>query len=49
VYGDNVIDIEYTDNAYTKACTAIGARASVVRRDVNVTAPGSRTYVYRAY
>lgn len=48
VYGDNVIDIEYTDSAYTKACTAVGARVSVVRRDVDVTAPGSRTYVYRA-
>ncbi len=48
VYGDHVIDIEYTASAFTKACTAIGAKVSVVRRDVLVTAPGSGTYVYAA-
>ncbi len=48
VYGNNLIVIEYTSNAYTKACTAVGASVSVVRRDVNVTAPGSSTYVYNA-
>jgi hypothetical protein len=48
VYGDNVIAIEYTSGGYRKACTAVGARVSVVRRDVNVTAPGSGTYVYNA-
>ena len=48
VYGDHVIDIEYTASAFTKACTAIGAKVSVVRRDVLVTAPGSGTYVYNA-
>ena len=48
VYGDHVIDIEYTNSAFTKACTAIGAKVSVVRRDVLVTAPGSKTYVYGA-
>jgi len=48
VYGNNLIVIEYTANAFTKACNAVGAKVSVVRRDVNVTAPGSRTYVYNA-
>jgi hypothetical protein len=48
VYGVNLIDIEYRDNAFTKACKAVGATVSVVRRDVDVTAPGSRTYVYKA-
>jgi hypothetical protein len=48
VYGSQVIDIEYTDKGFTKACTAIGATSSVVRRDVDVTAPGSHTYVYNA-
>nr|WP_260415515.1 endo alpha-1,4 polygalactosaminidase [Actinoplanes digitatis] len=48
VYGDNVIAIEYTSGGYRRACAAIGARSSVVRRDVNVTAPGSGTYVYNA-
>jgi hypothetical protein len=48
VYGDNLIVIEYTNSAYKKACTAVGARVSVVRRDLDVTAPGSGTYVYKA-
>jgi hypothetical protein len=48
VYGENVIDIEYTDDAYTRACAAVGANVSVVRRDLDVTAPASPTYVYRA-
>jgi hypothetical protein len=48
VYGTHVIDIEYRAASFTKACNAIGASVSVVRRDVNVTAPGSSTYVYAA-
>lgn len=48
VYGNNLIVIEYTDSAYKKACTAVGAKVSVVRRDLDVTAPGSGTYVYNA-
>jgi hypothetical protein len=48
VYGNHVIDIEYTNSAFTKACKAVGATISVVRRDVDVTAPGSRTYIYNA-
>jgi hypothetical protein len=48
VYGTHVIDIEYTKSAFTKACKAIGASVSVVRRDVDVTVPGSSTYVYGA-
>lgn len=46
VYGDNVIVIEYTDTAFTKACSVVGDEVSVVRRDVGVTAPGSGTYRY---
>ena len=48
VYSTHVIDIEYRAAAFTKACNAVGASVSVVRRDVNVTAPGTRTYVYDA-
>jgi len=48
VYGTHVIDIEYRAAAFTKACNAVGATVSVVRRDVNVTAPGTRSYVYNA-
>jgi glycosyl hydrolase family 114 len=48
VYGNRVIDIEYKKKSYTKACAAIGATISVVQRDLNLTAPGSRTYVYKS-
>jgi hypothetical protein len=48
VYGTNLIVIEYNASGFRKACTAVGASVSVVRRDVNVTAPGSSTYVYAA-
>ncbi|GAA2520497.1 endo alpha-1,4 polygalactosaminidase [Winogradskya humida] len=53
VYGDRVIDIEYEDKdggreGFATACAAIGARTSVVLRDEDVTAPGSRSYVYKA-
>ncbi|WP_422742496.1 endo alpha-1,4 polygalactosaminidase [Micromonospora sp. WMMD754] len=46
VYGTNVIVIEYTDKAFAKACRTVGGTLSVVRRDLNVTRPGSRTYRY---
>ncbi|MET7395152.1 endo alpha-1,4 polygalactosaminidase [Dactylosporangium sp. NPDC005572] len=48
VYGNNVIDIEYTRNAFTKACNSKGSSISIVLRDVLVTAPGSGTYKYDA-
>jgi hypothetical protein len=48
VYGAHVIDIEYTRSGFTAACSAVGATVSVVRRDVDVTAPGSSTYTYGA-
>ena len=48
VYGNNVIAIEYTKSAFTKACRSHGSAISVVLRDVNVTAPGSGTYKYDA-
>ena len=47
VYGGHVVAIEYKDSGYTTACNAVGADISVTRRDVMVTAPGSRTYVYK--
>ncbi|WP_242625359.1 endo alpha-1,4 polygalactosaminidase [Krasilnikovia cinnamomea] len=48
VYGNNVIDIEYTKQAFTKACRSHGATLSIVRRDRDVTVPGSGSYVYDA-
>jgi hypothetical protein len=50
-YGDEVYEIEYTDNgraAYRTACAARGARISIILRDRNVTPRGSKAYVYKA-
>ncbi len=47
-FGDNMIVIEYTPEGFATACETVGDRASVVLRDVDVTAPGSATYVYDA-
>jgi hypothetical protein len=48
VFGNHVIAIEYNGAGFRRACNTIGARVSVVRRDVNVTTPGSATYRYAA-
>ncbi|WP_432995172.1 endo alpha-1,4 polygalactosaminidase [Dactylosporangium sp. CA-233914] len=48
VYGSHVIVIEYTKNAFTKACNSYGSTLSIVLRDVDVTAPGSGSYKYDA-
>ncbi|GAA1636552.1 endo alpha-1,4 polygalactosaminidase [Actinoplanes couchii] len=47
-YGDKVIVIEYSADGFAKACDAFGDKLSIVRRDVGVSAPGSRSYVYEA-
>jgi hypothetical protein len=48
-YGNNVIEIEYTDNprsAYTAACAAQGKTISVILRDRDVVAKGESGYHY---
>jgi hypothetical protein len=50
-YGDEVYEIEYTDNgraAYRQACAARGASISIILRDRNVTPRANMHYVYRA-
>lgn len=50
-YGNNVIEIEYTDYArsyYTKACAAQGKTISVILRDRDVVAKGQSAYRYEA-
>jgi hypothetical protein len=42
-----VLDIEYDDAGFAKACRVGASRLSVVRRDHDVTAPGNAAYVYR--
>ncbi|KZP08857.1 glycoside hydrolase family 114 protein [Athelia psychrophila] len=51
VYGNNLIEIEYTDNGlkyYTAACTARGANVSIIYRDRDVVPEGQSGYVYQA-
>lgn len=47
-YGNHVIVIEYTKSQFTKACNAYGSTLSIVLRDVDVTAPGSGSYVFKS-
>jgi hypothetical protein len=50
VYGNNVIEIEYTDNgisAWNAACQARGSVISVIYRDRDVVPAGSRAYHYQ--
>ncbi|BDZ49603.1 hypothetical protein GCM10025867_18440 [Frondihabitans sucicola] len=49
VYGNNVIEIEYTDNrrsAYTNACAAQGKTISVILRDRDVVPSSDPAYRY---
>ncbi len=45
-YGDHVIVIEYDTTHFRRACTRYGATLSIVRRDRDVTAPGSSSYAF---
>jgi hypothetical protein len=46
VFGDGVFVIEYSVDGFVEACAAVGDRVSVVLRDVDLTTPGSESYVY---
>lgn len=47
-YGAHVIVIEYTAGQFTKACNSYGSTLSIVLRDVDVTTPGSKSYVFKS-
>ncbi|MFJ9186324.1 endo alpha-1,4 polygalactosaminidase [Streptomyces anulatus] len=47
-YDDRVFVVEYTDRDFTKACSSVGAKVSVVRRDLDVRPAGQPGYVFRA-
>ncbi|MGW1598921.1 endo alpha-1,4 polygalactosaminidase [Streptomyces sp. SCL15-4] len=44
-FGDRVVDIEYTDHGLEAARARWGGRLSIVRRDRDVSTPGSAAYV----
>ncbi len=46
-YGNKVFVVEYTAGDFTKACSAVGAKVSVVRRDLDVVPAGRPGYVFR--
>ncbi|WP_030592758.1 endo alpha-1,4 polygalactosaminidase [Streptomyces anulatus] len=46
-YGDRVFVVEYTDGDFAKACSSVGAKVSVVRRDLDVRPAGRPGYVFR--
>jgi Glycoside-hydrolase family GH114 len=48
VFGNRVVDVEYTDAGYARACRSVGAQVTVVRRDVGVSPRGSGRYRFGA-
>ncbi|MCS0605461.1 endo alpha-1,4 polygalactosaminidase [Streptomyces sp. LP11] len=48
-FADRVVDIEYTDTGLRSALAHWGDRLSIVRRDRDVSTPGSSAYVRRAH
>lgn len=48
VFGRRIIDIEYTDGGFARACHAMGDRVTVIRRDVGLRTPDSSRYRYEA-
>lgn len=46
-FGNNVIVIEYSAAGLRAACSGWGSSLSIVRRDVDVSTPGSSGYVYK--
>ncbi|MET8731966.1 endo alpha-1,4 polygalactosaminidase [Streptomyces parvus] len=47
-YDDKVFVVEYTADDFRKACSSVGAKISVVRRDLDVVPAGRPGYVFRA-
>jgi hypothetical protein len=51
IYGNQVYEIEYTDNKasdFTNACSAQGKTISVILRDRDVVPAGDKAYHYEA-
>ncbi|MEV7169708.1 endo alpha-1,4 polygalactosaminidase [Streptomyces sp. NPDC090085] len=46
-YANRVFVIEYENSGYSKACSGWGSKLSVVQRDLDVTAPGTKGYRFR--
>ncbi len=46
VYGENVLMIEYRDGDFRRGCGLYGDSHALVLRDLNLTTPGSPSYVF---
>jgi len=46
-YAGRVVDVEYDDKGFTAACRGYAARIAIVMRDVDVSAAGGSSYVYK--
>ncbi|MFJ2158025.1 endo alpha-1,4 polygalactosaminidase [Streptomyces sp. NPDC087856] len=47
-YANRVFVVEYKSSGYKRACSSWGKTVSVVQRDLDVTAPGSKSYVFHS-
>lgn len=47
LHGDAVLDVEYDDDGFARACDVLGSGAAVVRRDVDLAGPGDPGHVAR--
>ena len=46
-YGGKVFDVEYDDKGFGAACHAYAGRIAIVRRDLDVSAAGGSSYVFK--
>nr|WP_240934625.1 endo alpha-1,4 polygalactosaminidase [Cellulomonas sp. IC4_254] len=46
VYGDAVLDVEYTDEGFAAACADSGRPPSTIRRDRDLSTPADAAYVF---
>ncbi|WP_344656012.1 endo alpha-1,4 polygalactosaminidase [Catenulispora subtropica] len=46
-YAGRVVDVEYDDKGFAAACHAYASRIAIVKRDLDVSAAGGSSYVYK--
>lgn len=46
-YADHVVDVEYDATGFATACRDFGGKIAIVMRDLDVSAAGSSSYVYK--
>ena len=46
-YAGHVVDVEYDDSGFANACRDYGTKIAIVKRDQDVSAAGSSSYLYK--